>query len=262
MKKIISVLVFILSINTFAQQEKLEITYTSRMILPDDFTFQPPGGGGGRTMPKEMQDQFKKNIQEPQEATLTILGDESLYKMIEKISNDQSQGGMRGPRGGGMRMMAMNGDNIYKNSVTHQLLKEQNMMGKSYVVKDSLQNFDWKLTRETKTILGNEAKKATAVIDSIQTTVWYIPTLKYKTGPENYWGLPGLIAEVETKVDRGMLKGTRIITLTDIKTVSNTKPLEKPKDKNTISQKEYDALMQEQRKRFEDMRNSGVNRRD
>ena len=187
MKKIISVLVFILSINTFAQQEKLEITYTSRMILPDDFTFQPPGGGGGRTMPKEMQDQFKKNIQEPQEATLTILGDESLYKMIEKISNDQSQGGMRGPRGGGMRMMAMNGDNIYKNSVTHQLLKEQNMMGKSYVVKDSLQNFDWKLTRETKTILGNEAKKATAVIDSIQTTVWYIPTLKYKTGPENYW---------------------------------------------------------------------------
>ncbi|WP_282629795.1 GLPGLI family protein [Empedobacter sedimenti] len=258
MKKIISIFVLLFSFLAFAQQEKLEVTYTSRMILPDDFSFQPRGDG--RTMPKEMQEQFKKNIQEPQEAVLTILGDESVYKMVEKISNDQSQGS-RGMRGG-MRMMAMNGDNIYKNSTTHQILKEQNVMGKSYVIKDSLQNFDWKLTRETKTILGNEAKKATAIIDSVQTTVWYIPTLKYKTGPENYWGLPGLIAEVETKFDRGMMKGTRIISLTDLKTSSSTKTIEKPKDKNTITQKEYNKLMQEQRSRFEEMRNSGVNKRD
>ena len=258
MKKIISIFVLLFSFLAFAQQEKLEVTYTSRMILPDDFSFQ--SRGDGRTMPKEMQEQFKKNIQEPQEAVLTILGDESVYKMVEKISNDQSQGS-RGMRGG-MRMMAMNGDNIYKNSTTHQILKEQNVMGKSYVIKDSLQNFDWKLTRETKTILGNEAKKATAIIDSVQTTVWYIPTLKYKTGPENYWGLPGLIAEVETKFDRGMMKGTRIISLTDLKTSSSTKTIEKPKDKNTITQKEYNKLMQEQRSRFEEMRNSGVNKRD
>ena len=261
MKKIISVFVLLLSFVAFAQQEKIEISYTSRLILPDDFTFQPPGGGNGRTMSKEMQDQFKKNIQEPQQATLTILGDESLYKIVEKISNDQNQGmGMRG--GGGMRIFSMNGDNIYKNTATHQLLKEQNMVGKEYVIKDSLRNFDWKLTRETKTILGNEAKKATTIIDSVQTTVWYIPSLKYKTGPENFWGLPGLIAEVQTELNRGMLKGTRIITLTDIKTSTNTKPLDKPKEKNIITQKEYDKLMQEQRKKFEDMRNSGVNKRD
>ena len=86
--------------------------------------------------------------------------------------------------------------------------------------------------------------------------------MKYKTGPENFWGLPGLIAEVQTELNRGMLKGTRIITLTDIKTSTNTKPLDKPKEKNIITQKEYDKLMQEQRKKFEDMRNSGVNKRD
>ena len=58
-------------------------------------------------------------------------------KIIEKISNDQNQGmGMRG--GGGMRMFSMNGDNIYKNTATHQLLKEQNMMGKEYVIKDEM----------------------------------------------------------------------------------------------------------------------------
>ncbi|MEG0696124.1 MAG: hypothetical protein RR447_03195 [Algoriella sp.] len=45
MKKIISVFVLLLSFVVFAQQEKVEISYTSRLILPDDFTFQPPGGG-------------------------------------------------------------------------------------------------------------------------------------------------------------------------------------------------------------------------
>ncbi|MFV0150520.1 GLPGLI family protein [Empedobacter falsenii] len=258
MKKIISVFILLISIVSFAQQEKLEVSYTSRIILPDDFKFQPPGGGS-RQMPKDIQEQMVKSLQEPQDFTLTILGEESLYKLVEKISNSQEQG-MRGLRGG--RMMLMNGDNIYKNTSTQQLLKEQNMMMKSYTIQDTLQNYEWKLTRETKTILGNEAKKATAIIDSIQTTAWYIPTLKYKTGPENYWGLPGLIAEVETEINRGPVKGKRIITLSNISTTTNSKAIEKPKDKSTISQKEYNKLMDEQRKRFEDMRNSGVNKRD
>lgn len=258
MKKIISVFILLISIVSFAQQEKLEVSYTSRIILPDDFKFQPPGGGS-RQMPKDIQEQMVKSLQEPQDFTLTILGEESLYKLVEKISNSQEQG-MRGLRGG--RMMLMNGDNIYKNTSTQQLLKEQNMMMKSYTIQDTLQNYEWKLTRETKTILGNEAKKATAIIDSIQTTAWYIPTLKYKTGPENYWGLPGLIAEVETEINRGSISGKRIISLTNISTATNTKSIEKPKDKNAISQKEYNKLMNDQRKRFEEMRNSGVNKRD
>ncbi|MFV0209451.1 GLPGLI family protein [Empedobacter falsenii] len=258
MKKIISVFILLISIVSFAQQEKLEVSYTSRIILPDDFKFQPPGGGS-RQMPKDIQEQMVKSLQEPQDFTLTILGEESLYKLVEKISNSQEQG-MRGLRGG--RMVLMNGDNIYKNTSTQQLLKEQNMMMKSYTIQDTLQNYEWKLTRETKTILGNEAKKATAIIDSIQTTAWYIPTLKYKTGPENYWGLPGLIAEVETEINRGPISGKRIISLTNISTATNTKSIEKPKDKNAISQKEYNKLMNDQRKRFEEMRNSGVNKRD
>ena len=247
MKKIVSVIALFTCFLTFAQQEKLEVTYTSRMILPDDFSFQ--SRGDGRTMPKEMQEQFKKNIQEPQEAVLTILGDESVYKMVEKISNDQSQGS-RGMRGG-MRMMAMNGDNIYKNSTTHQTLKEQNIMGKSYVIKDSLQNYDWKLTRETKTILGNEAKKATTIIDSVQTTVWYIPTLKYKTGPENYWGLPGLILEVND--GKTVMLCTKIVMNSKEKVTIN--PVGKGKQ---VTQKEYDEIVKKKMEEMMEM-NSGPN---
>ncbi len=50
MKKIISVFIFLFSFSAFAQQEKVEISYTTRIILPDDFTFQPPGGGNARAI--------------------------------------------------------------------------------------------------------------------------------------------------------------------------------------------------------------------
>lgn len=45
MKKIFALTAIILtSTFSFAQEEKFEVTYTSRLILPADFSFQAPGG--------------------------------------------------------------------------------------------------------------------------------------------------------------------------------------------------------------------------
>jgi len=260
MKKILAISVFVLSTLSFAQQEKIEVTYTSRLILPEDFTFQPPGGGGGRQMPKEMMDEMKKRIQEPQESVLTIFGEQSVYKAIEKISNDQQSG----PGGrGGMRMMRFGGnDNVYKDISTKSYTKEVNMMSKTYTVKDELPNFDWKLTRETRTILGNEARKATAEKDGKVITAWYSTKIPAKNGPENYWGLPGLILEVESEIEQDPIKGKKIIVISNIKTSNDKKAIEMPKAKSTITEADYEKLQKEQRERFEQMRDQGVNRRD
>ncbi|MBQ0147908.1 MAG: GLPGLI family protein [Flavobacteriaceae bacterium] len=262
MKKILFLSAIVISSLTFAQQEKIEVTYTSRLILPEDFTFQPPGGGNGRQMPKEMMEQMMKRIQEPQESTLTIFGDQSNYKAIEKISNDQQNGGGPGGRGG-MRMMRFGGsDNVFKDISTKSYMKEVNMMSKTYTVKDDLPNFDWKLTRETRTILGNEARKATAEKDGKVITAWYSTKIPAKNGPENYWGLPGLILEVESEIEQGPIKGKKIIVISNIKTSNDKKAIEMPKAKSTITEADYEKLQKEQRERFEQMRNQGVNRRD
>lgn len=260
MKKIIAIGLLLFNSFSFAQ-EKIEVTYTSRLILPEDFKFEAPGGGG-RQMPKEMQEQMMKRLQEPQESVLTILGDQSIYKAVEKISNDQMNGGGRGPGGRGPGMMRMGGDNIYKDISTSSYMKVMNVFTKEYTVKDTLPHFDWKITRETKTILGNEAKKATAEKDGQTIVAWFTSKIPSKTGPESFWGLPGLILEVESNVDQGFFNGKRIITITDIKTKNDTKAIEAPKAKNTITEAELEKLQQEQRTRFEQMRDQGVNRRD
>ena len=260
MKNIITIATILFSSLSFAQTEKLEITYTTRLILPEDFTFQPPGGGGGRQMPKEMMDEMKKRIQEPQESTLTVFNDKSIYKGIEKISNNQQSGGPGGPG----RMMRFNlaGDNIYKDVSTNTYMKDANMFSKSYTVKDALPVFNWKMTRETKTILGNEARKATAEVDGKEITAWYTTKIPAKTGPENYWGLPGLILEITAETEQGPIKGKKVITISDIKTLNDTKEIEAPKAKSTITEVELKKLQDEQRQRFEQMRDQGVNRRD
>jgi len=203
-----------------------------------------------------------KRLQEPQESVLTILGDQSIYKAVEKISNDQMNGGGRGPGGRGPGMMRMGGDNIYKDISTSSYMKVMNLFTKEYTVKDTLPQYDWKITRETKTILGNEAKKATAEKDGQTIVAWFTSKIPSKTGPESYWGLPGLILEVESNVNQGFFNGKRIISITDIKTSTDKKAIEAPKAKNTISEAELLKLQEEQRSRFEQMRNQGVNRRD
>ena len=68
--------------------------------------------------------------------------------------------------------------------------------------------------------------------------------------------------EVQTNLEQGPFKGEKIITISDIKTSTDKKAIEKPKSKSTITEAELDKLQKEQRAKFEQMRDQGVNRRD
>ncbi|MFV0217490.1 GLPGLI family protein [Empedobacter falsenii] len=259
MKKILTLFTFSL-LATIAFAQKLEVKYQEIVkVNPEEFkgTVKFSTNGKESQIPNDVYDNMIKNMQEPKDFLLTINDNESFYNKVEKIDNQQGRNGMKVSVSFGD-----SGNGLFKNLTTKEYLKNVKSFQKDYTIKDKLTEYKWQLSRETKKIIGFDVKKATAIIDSIQTTAWYIPTLKYKTGPENYWGLPGLIAEVETEINRGPISGKRIISLTNISTATNTKSIEKPKDKNAISQKEYNKLMNDQRKRFEEMRNSGVNKRD
>jgi len=53
---------------------------------------------------------------------------------------------------------------IYKNTTDNLLLEEASMYGKDYLIKGQLTDFKWNITKESKSILGFEARKATAVL--------------------------------------------------------------------------------------------------
>ena len=132
-------------------------------------------------------------------------------------------------------------------------------------VKNKLQNFNWVLLNETKKIgnyncnsaqiiipvtkeeqeafeqevLENETNKTNFIKPEKPTdkiiNVWYTVEIPISNGPEEYWGLPGLILEVSD--------GETIILCTKVVLNSKKTKIKMPKEKNLIQQSEYDKIV-------------------
>lgn len=97
------------------------------------------------------------------------------------------------------------------------------------------------------------ANKKTNFMDEVEQikektiTAWYAPEIPINQGPDKYWGLPGLILEVND--------GTTIILCSKIAlNVKDKAKIEAPKKGKVVSQKEYDETvtkkMQEMREMY------------
>lgn len=84
----------------------------------------------------------------------------------------------------------------------------------------------------------------------VQVTAWYTPDIPVNQGPENYWGLPGLILEVND--------GKTIVLCSKI--VMNTKDKKeiKPQTKGKeVTQAEYDKIVTEKMAEMREMNQGG-----
>jgi GLPGLI family protein len=160
----------------------------------------------------QIQASLKKQME--QNYILSFNQTESTWKKEESLGG----GPATASAGGAVFMVASSGEGstLYKN-VTGNYLQEQEMMGKEYLVKDKAEPFEWELSEETKKIGNYTAQKAsfTKIVDSrqfstgmtemenvkdtIQVTVWFTPEIPVSHGPEYYFGLPGLILEVQNQ---------------------------------------------------------------
>ncbi|MCH7525123.1 MAG: GLPGLI family protein [Bacteroidetes bacterium] len=114
------------------------------------------------------------------------------------------------------------------------------------LVRDSL-NFNWKLTKETKTIAGYLCYKATGIKRIFKRNTylekpiiaWYSPELNILAGPSGYRKLPGLILELN-EVGLLTFKVSEIEFNNDIK-------IEKVPNYKIYDRKEYDQILRERR---------------
>lgn len=260
MKKFLTLFTFSL-LATIAFAQKLEVTYQEILDVNVDELKKnmKVETSGSASLPKDFYDNMFKSMAEPKDFTLTIYDNVSTYKKVEKISNNQG-----GSNFSVSFSMSGSGNGLYKDLSAKEYSKTVGLMDKSYLVKDHLTEYKWQLTRDTKKIIGFDVKKATAVIDSTKSVVaWYAPSIAVKDGPSMYNGLPGLILELEiistSKSDKKSF-GNTTIKATEVKEVADMKPIEKPKSKNVISEKEFEEMSKKQMERFKKMRSEGVDK--
>ncbi len=229
-------------------------------------------GGRGEQMSEQQKKQIAERMRSRLEKTFTLSFNKeaSVYEEVEKLDTPGNGGG-----GGGGRWGSFSQGAIYKNIAKDLYLRENDLMGKIFLVKDSLPKLDWKLEKESKMIGQYAAFKATATQkdndlfqmirrrrdaentdnastkDSTSTanvdepkeqiTVWYTPQIPVAQGPDEYSGLPGLILEVNA--------GRTTILCTKI--VLNPKDgvdIKEPSKGKEVTRAGYNQIMEEKTK--------------
>lgn len=154
----------------------------------------------------------------------------------EEAENDISSGGAT------FHMMRWEPKDIYHigfqdRSFTHYT----EFMGKPFLILDSLDTDDWKMTGKQGVILGYPCMEVSSVIeDSVPVLAWFTPRIRVASGPSAYVGFPGLVLFVD--IDNG--KTTISATKVSMGTLIQEAP-EIPDDGEEVSQDEYDAIVKE-----------------
>ncbi|QLH30916.1 MAG: GLPGLI family protein [Candidatus Parvibacillus calidus] len=76
---------------------------------------------------------------------------------------------------------------VYKDFNTSKMQSEKQFYDLNYVLKDSIKQFNWKLTREFRNIAGFECRRATTIInDSLYVIAFYTDDIQCSSGPESF----------------------------------------------------------------------------
>ena len=174
----------------------------------------------------------------------------------------------------------------YKNIKTRQFIQDQEFFGRQFLITDTLQKFEWKMGTETKQIGQYLCMKATATkkvdefdwrsmrrkksfeknrdkskADStkaksvtedievpkiIEVTAWYTPQIPINHGPDEFWGLPGLILEVNA--DQTSILCSKIVMNPEQKFT-----IEAPDKGRIISRSDYNETVKLKMKEMREM---------
>lgn len=179
---------------------------------------------------------------------------ESLYKPVIEDEEESFTAS-----GGGMRMtFRMPGSELYLDQNTGKTLSKQDVMGKNYLIEDSVRMAPWKFDTQTKTIANYECNMAyytqtdtikiadrDPIIRTSEITAWYTNKIRPFLGPERFNTLPGAVLAVDIN------NGERVILAKTIELRELKKnELKAPTTGTKITQAEFRKIMEEQMKQM------------
>ncbi|SCY27163.1 GLPGLI family protein [Nonlabens sp. Hel1_33_55] len=195
-----------------------------------------------------------------QEYTMKFTPTESSYeKVIELAKPKKPSGGIS------VSFQVNNGstNTVYKDLKEGKFYREDQIMGKEFLIIDDVKTYDWQLTQESKKIGNYTCYKATytpEITEEEQTekekkekdakegslfalipeedktiTAWWTPEIPISNGPGEYQGLPGMILEVK--------EANTILLCTKIEiNPEEDLNIKQPKSGKEINEKDFDEL--------------------
>ena len=214
-----------------AQQQEGKITYERTMQL--QIQLNQEDEAMRNMVPKERKDRFE----------CLFSDNKSVWRAVEEEGDG---GDMVFNNGGAEIRMIMPGSNdiIYADFAKQTKVEQREMMTKTFVIQDSIKRLNWKITEDTKQLLGFNCKKAVAqrtqkafrmtmdngnmkreeVTDTLNIVAWFTPEINGYNGPEQYPGqLPGTILEIDINNGRTKFVATEVSKKVDVKEIKEPK---------------------------------------
>lgn len=249
----------IITTNGFTQNFQGIAFYSSKtQIKMKDFDIS--GDNITPDVKERMMEKMKKAFEKTYELKFT--NTESIYQEEEKLAvNNTSSGGVK------VDMVFSGGSDskFYKDFKKKHYTTNKDIFGKEFLVVDSLEKFDWKITNEQKKIGEYTCFKAQIIIPVTEKEVkeyeefkkkkeegktsffslsepkekiieaWYTMEIPVSNGPGKYWGLPGLILELHES-------NTTYLCSKIILNPSDKIEIKAPKNGKKVNQKEFDEI--------------------
>jgi len=157
----------------------------------------------------------------------------------------------------GMQIRIMNGgesDKIYCDLKEMKKTEQKEFMTRMFLVEGGLNASDWKITGNSRIVLGYNCQEA-VLKDSINVTkAWFTGSIPVSAGPAGFYGLPGLILQVDSN------DGKRTITAVSIDpSMEVTDFLVKPKEGKKVTQAEYRKIVDDKMKEMGHENGQGTN---
>jgi len=205
-----------------------------------------------RNLPPEME-AMKDRIPEFRESKkiLYFNSKEALYinkPKDEKEIKEQQEfrgEGRRGRRGG---RFGRSGNNKYYTSIKDgESVDFRSLFGKDFLIEGKREPRKWKITGDQKQVGSYLCQKAIFQDSTQNIVVWFTPMIPVSSGPDSYFGLPGMILHMDFD------DGLRQITATDI----SLKALEAdvitmPSDGKKVTEEEFKKMREEKLKEMEE----------
>lgn len=183
----------------------------------------------------ETRKRVSAHLSKPANFVLYYKSGESLYVSDNEISAESEELDLKSNRKEKNIEIGKEGGGIYKNPKSNEYLQEADILGKKFLVKDTLEKYNWILTDEEKQIGTYKVKKAKATINGEEIIVWYALEIPIADGPKEYYGLPGLI--IELIAEKKTYHAIQIITKTTIPDFI------KPSKGETVNKTKYNQIL-------------------
>lgn len=220
MKKTILVLFLFVTVITLSQSR---ITYNVSFNKPNFSDLK-------KKISKQRFNRIKQAIRESEdvEATLLYKNNKSLYYLKDKMRNDSQK------KINFTKLFAGNNKKFYADYENKDFFYQIDILGENILVE--ILPINWKLTQKTKKIGKYLCYKAINLDSKNQQTIaWYTLDVPIKAGPKKYYGLPGLIIELQESSNY-IFRVTKIeLNVKDIK-------IKKPKGVKRLTAKEYKEI--------------------